>query len=150
MNKFDKKVKDALIELNLWNENIKEDEELWYFEKEGRDYCYVLRDNGKEIDSFTLLSFTIPFPDDAIPTIYFAAADVNNHHSVARICLHSHLFEGKGKMDNNLMGLQFDVPKALISDVKEAIEIGIKKLDDLYAEWDRVLSELFGGENNDE
>lgn len=150
MNNFDKKVKDALIELNLWNESNKEDDELWSFEKDGRDYCYVLRDNGKEIDSFTLLSFMIPFPDDAIPTIYFAAADVNNHHSVARICLHSHFFEGNGEMDNNMMGLQFDVPKALVSDVKEAIKIGIKKLDDLYVEWNDVLGELFSGEKDND
>ena len=144
MTKFDEDVKQALIELGLWNENIHEEDELWRFEKGDRDYCYLRKDNGKEIDSFCLLSYTITFPDDAIPTIYFAAADVNNHHTVARICLHSHLFEGKGKFEGNLVGLQFDVPKKLVSDFKEVIGIGMKHLDALYEEWDNVLADLFG------
>lgn len=144
MTKFDEEVKKALIELGIWNDDIQEDEELWCFYKGDRDYCYVRKDNGKEIDSFCLVSYTIPFPDDVIPAIYFAAADVNNHHTVARICLHSHLFEGKGKMDGNLVGLQFDVPKELVSDFKAVIQIGMKQLDALYEEWDTVLAELFG------
>ncbi len=144
MTKFDEEVKTALIDLSLWNEDIQENDEIWPFWIGDRDYCYVRKDNGKEIDSFCLLSYTIPFPDDAIPSIYFAAADVNNHHTVARICLHSHLFEGNGKMDGNLVGLQFDVPKQLISNFKEVIQIGIKQLDALYEEWDAVLADLFG------
>ena len=144
MTKFDEEVKEALIELGLWNEDIQEEDELWCFYKGDRDYCYLRKDNGKEIDSFTLLSYVIPFPDDAIPKIYFAAADVNNHHTVARICLHSHLFEGKGKVDGNFVGLQFDVPKELVSDFKTVIELGMKKLDALYYEWDEVLTNLFG------
>ena len=145
MTKFDEEVKTALIKLGLWNESlINEDDELWCFMRGERLYMYLRKDNGKEMDSLCLLSDTIKFPDDVIPKIYFAAADVNNHHTSARVAIHSHLFEGHGEIEENFVGLEFHVPRLLISDFQKAIEIGMDQLDTLYEEWNNVLECQFG------
>lgn len=128
--KLYEEVLDILDKRGWRNAYEEDDEDFIYFDVDDVSYAVVKKDNGKELDSLSIMTAPENFPDDFIPEIFIRAAIVNNRHTCARVAIHSHIYyEG---LEDNLFGCEFSIPKSCITDVTTAIEEGIAQLTAIY------------------
>ena len=121
-----------------------ESEEFIWFNSEGESFAVVKIDQGKELKSLCVITPPHFFEDDLIPDIFIVAAGVNNHHSSARVSIHSHIYGNGMKEGDNMLGFEFHAPKSCLGDIEKALESAVEEIlllaDDFFNEMDNSFT----------